>query len=220
MSTSPVRAAAALVFLSLFGFTGVARAGTLAVLDKPFDYQMRGNQPLNGPFDFTYTLANGTSGEFPPAGAPRLFDGLRFSEATVGQTFRATPESDPDFATFADFLTNGANDWVFAERNYYDRAGGGSRFVGSEGVGHLERRYLYGQNDVQPPFDLAGSTITGITLRHDAFNVAVDSAGTGANVTGSVTITFEGVPEPTALALALPAAAALLLQRRPPIRTK
>jgi hypothetical protein len=209
-----IAAAAALVC----SLAALARADVLLTLQKSLDNGIgSADSPVDlvGPFEFTYELSGTTQNQAPPpAGSPYLFEDIVFSDATVGQTFRATPESDPDFAALARLITNGANDNAFSRRTFFDRSHVGVQSIAELGATQPER-FFYFDRKVGQPVDFAGATLTAISLRNDAFNVAVDPNGKSGRVTGSMTIIVEGVvPEPaTAAIVALPVVALLL--RRP-----
>jgi len=122
-----------------------------------------------------------------------LFNQFILTNGSAGQVFLLTPETDPDFASFAGILSNGDNNGL--------------------GLGGLE--VIYGFQE--PEFfewlvpggngiDLAGFQIGAIAMQLS--NLVIDSPGSNPNNDGNWTeVSFAGtftvyaVPEPTVIAL-------------------
>src|SRR3954469_1435400 len=112
---NPSRCGVAATFvLAALAATSAARGDVLFQRQFPltFQYDVQPSRPINGPIEFTWALFEADKSVSPPLyNQPgRVFDALRFTPATVGQTFRLLPGDDPDFATFEANLTNGRED--------------------------------------------------------------------------------------------------------------
>jgi hypothetical protein len=212
------RVAAAVVLASLAA-TGAARGEVLLQRQIPltFRYDVQPSRPINGPFEFTWALFPTDNSATPPLGNQpgRVFEALRFTPATVGQTFRLLPGDDPDFAGLEATLTNGREDRVWQTVNYYDT---GARIpeeilLGGEMGACQEQALIYDRLFGQP-YDLAGNDITALGVRHDS--LSFETRGTVTYVNAAVTLTIEGapLPEPGGALLGLSGAAWVLRRRR------
>jgi len=145
------------------------------------------NPNVNGEIDDWIIVALGQIGNF------AIFDSQRRRIGDVGQTFSEFGISDPGFPQLVDQLTNG-NDDLLRRDHRFQNGGGGS--------GTLESLVL----DLSVPtsgVDLEGYSITRIDQRIDALAFAPNE------IAFDVTFQIYGVPEPTALSLALSTVLAL-----------
>lgn len=151
-----------------------------------------------------------------PAPQYRLFENYTFTPADVGSTFIVTAENDPDFAAFAQMITNGVNDgFGYTVDNLPD--------AGGLGVGGPEANFFgpgthpFGPGNftsigqLSGP-DFAGYDITQVVLTINTFNL---SSGTGSyGVDFQATATIVAAPEPGCAGLLVFGATALGLVRR------
>jgi len=217
---NPSRCGVATTFvLAALAATSAARGDVLFQRQIPltFQYDVQPSRPINGPIEFTWALFEADKSVSPPLyNQPgRVFDALRFTPATVGQTFHLLPGDDPDFATFEANLTNGREDNLWETVDYYDM---GARIpeekhLGGDLGGGPEQSWIYDRQFGQP-YDLAGNDITGLSVRHDS--LSFETRGTVTYVNAAVTLTVEGapLPEPGAALLGLASAAWLIRRRR------
>jgi len=210
--------APALVLLALAA-ANPARGDVLFQRQFPltFRYDVQPSRPINGPIEFTWALFEADKAVNPPlSNQPgRVFDTLRFTPATVGQTFRLLPGDDPDFAAFEASLTNGREDNLWETVNYYDT---GARIpeevtLGGDLGGGPEQSWIYNRLFGQP-YDLAGNDITALIVRHDS--LSFETRGTVTYVNAAVTLTVEGtpLPEPGGALFGLAGAAWVIRRRR------
>ena len=124
-----------------------------------------------------------------------VFSNLTLTQADIGKTFISTRQNDPGFAAFADYLTDGQEQWLFTTSG----PGGAS--------GTRECNYF---QSCGVAVDLQGYEIDQITYRINAWRNVIpgqDLWGDGIwyDLYYGHRITIEGhrIPEPASLATAL-----------------
>jgi hypothetical protein len=164
------------------------------------------------------TLKGDQSGRFIFAVTPianvQLFSEHALTSADIGTTFVADASNDADFAEVARQLTNGVGNYI--ETQFAQTGGVGAIGYPNEGV-------LFGLNAL----DLAGSTITAMTFRLDAFSAApyndvydMQAMNGVLSVLGTNQATPPApTPEPASLVLLGTGAAALVARHRRRSRT-
>lgn len=127
-----------------------------------------------------------------------VFSGLTLTQADIGKTFVSTRQSDPGFEAFANYLTDGNEQWLFTTSG----PGGAS--------GTSECNYFHGDHTCHAGVDLQGYEIDQVTYTINAWRNEIpgrDLWGDGIwyDLYYGHRITIEGhrIPEPASLATAL-----------------
>jgi PEP-CTERM motif-containing protein len=110
---------------------------------------------------------------------PGLF-GVILTAADIGRTFRATAETDSEFASVAARLTNGVDEETYNSLRFAD---------GQWAARNDVENYFFQRSS--PP-DLAGATVTAITFRLERFFVIDGPSFRHYHASGI--LTFEGIP--------------------------
>jgi hypothetical protein len=142
---------------------------------------------------------------------PGLF-GVILTADDIGRTFRATAETDPEFASVAARLTNGVDEDTHNSLRFADGQWGAYNDIES---------YLFGTSSAP---DFPGATITAITFRLERFHLIDGPSLRDYHASGILTvegIPAEGppngpapVPEPATLGLFATGAAAMFARSR------
>jgi len=155
------------------------------------------NPPPTTPDAVGISLVSALDGPGGPAPATGgLFDNFALTPDDVGHLFVVTPSDDPDFASIAGYLTNGADDWLGIRRGPFGQYPFAAVYVNEAPV-------FAGQTP--NGIDLQGLTVTSISMRLDALTIlTIPPAGgqpPGYRVDGNATFFFTAVPEPSSTVL-------------------
>jgi hypothetical protein len=185
------------VFILIFGSSEVFAAGAIAQFDVDFGFGLV-NAPPPG---FTYIVFQFDSADQPQVHLrPSLFEDIRISSAVVGQEFFVSANTDPDFASIAQQITDGVDEsivpWHF-EGPGITGAGSGSLDLESKWLGQAGHP------------DLTGHQVTSMSMFVKSYtsDMYFDHV--------AVTFSFFGVPEPpTVVLLSIGGIACLVAIRR------
>jgi hypothetical protein len=106
--------------------------------------------------------------------------GVIFTADDIGRTFRATAETDPEFASVAARLTNGIDEETYNSLRFAD---------GQWGVHNDIESYLFGTSSAP---DFPGATITAITFRLGRFHLIDGPSLRDYEASGILAV--EGIP--------------------------
>jgi hypothetical protein len=143
------------------------------------------NIPIANEFQVIVSIPE-TPGPFPRSSDPTLFRGTIISPSSVGQTFTATQETDPDFNDVVSFLTNGKTNPIDISFNGFNGFGGG---------GLLIPETFFTGNPSQT--DFLGSSIDSISLLISSLTVTSTTSDNGFienSFFARITLSINGQP--------------------------
>ena len=149
-------------------------------------------------FDLGYEIEN-QDGMF----EIKLFSGLILDSSHSGQTFESI-ENDPEFAPFAEILTNNEDNLIFRQ---FDLLLQGVSSGGFSRTSSLESSFFAEALMNSTTNDFVGNTITSIQLKVDS--ILFDDTGDNPNSQGgtlfqiNLTLTINGEPDPNIVMISL-----------------
>jgi hypothetical protein len=184
----------------------------VAEVHQSFDF-VDTSFPVRTLENFTYRWAydgDEDPSQFPATYRDVIFDGVSFTTASAGTTYRATAASDPDFLNFVARLTDGHPDVLYTVQRF--EAADASQEWRQLADAYPEGTRIFGEG---APDDLAGYSISAMTLKLDSFTIEPSDLNGYLRYRGATTVTIEGTPLPEPSTVAAVAGAAILALRRP-----